>query len=60
MKGKKKNIIKVIIVLLLIGGVFYLRNRGLYIIRGLLSGRMKDYVKVCKAEVIGIRHEGER
>ena len=37
-----------------------MRNRGLYIIRGLLSGRMKDYVKVCKAEVIGIRHEGER
>ena len=40
MKGKKKNVIKVI--------------------RGLLGGRMKDYVKVCKAEVIGIRHEGER
>lgn len=35
-------------------------NRGLYIIRGLLGGRMKDYVKVCKAEVIGIRHEGGR
>lgn len=36
-----------------------MRNRGLYIIRGLLGGRMKDYVKVCKVEAIGIQHEGK-
>ena len=46
MKGKKKNVIKVIIVLLVIGGIFYFAQPWI--------------VKVCKAEVIGIRHEGER
>ena len=60
MKGKKKNVIKVIIVLLVIGGIFYFAQPWIVYYTGPLGGRMKDYVKVCQVEAIGIQHEGER
>ena len=60
MKGKKKNVIKVIIVLLVIGGIFYFAQPWIVYYTGPPRWTYERLCQVCKAEVIGIRHEGER